>query len=472
MSFEKIMRTTEGAYNNIGQKYPQLQVYDNKVYYVWISDRYNIDGTMRIKLGQSDLDGSNFTVIELATITTLGTGIQFQIVNDKIYYTWRAFTTENHQVFVARSNLDGSNFIAVRQTSTGQISDVSYDVQLQVYNGKIYYVWPEDDNLSGNWCTQIYTGISDLDGSNFTSTRRTNNSYDNVEQPQLQIYADKLYYVYREQIDMGGYHRYQLILASSNLDGSNFVSQQITNRAQGITDPQFQIINDKIYYLWSEPDGNGDYQIYLGISNLDGSNFSLSQLTTSGDNWYPQLIVGNDKIYYCYSKGDITYTFYDLYAAESDLTGLNFTETQKTVNNGMDYPQVCINGNNFYYVWTDGDIWTGIDINITPISLNVEPKNIFLGVGYQSQYTAILAYSDGSLVDVTTTAAWAVDNPQLAVIVTGMVTALARGTVVVSATAAGLSGQTNVYIKQKRCDGYYDPPISGGKIVSCDGRAH
>lgn len=204
--------------------------------------------------------------------------------------------------------------------------------------------------------------------------------------------------------------------------------------------------------------------------------------------------MGNGELYNCIANG-----FWPLVVQMYNCMGLNvYPDEGSTVENHIyDVPVFAdVNNNNFKLVDGSTGIGSGITIAesspdiygnwrgnppdrgaaeknfLTPTAIEIVPKSVIMGVGYQGQYKAYLFFSNGQYEDVTALADWAVDQAQLATVVAGLVTALARGTVVVSATASGLTGLTNVYQKILRCDGYYDPPISGGKIVSCDGRVH
>ena len=77
-----------------------------------------------------------------------------------------------------------------------QLTSTNYNKtapQSQVSGSYIYYVWQESDGSN----TQIWTARSDLDGGNFTATKQTTDANNRVN-PHLQVFGSKVYYVYQE----------------------------------------------------------------------------------------------------------------------------------------------------------------------------------------------------------------------------------------------------------------------------------
>jgi hypothetical protein len=87
-------------------------------------------------------------------------------------------------------NVNGTRWQAVQRTST---RFDKYTPQLQVYAGKIYYVWEESD---GKY-RQIWTAVTGKDGSGWGGEKRTRSPYGKYD-PQFQIFGNKVYYVWHE----------------------------------------------------------------------------------------------------------------------------------------------------------------------------------------------------------------------------------------------------------------------------------
>jgi uncharacterized protein YjdB len=78
-------------------------------------------------------------------------------------------------------------------------------------------------------------------------------------------------------------------------------------------------------------------------------------------------------------------------------------------------------------------------------SISVTPANPSITVGATRQFTATGEYSDGSSHDITTQVTWSSSNTSFATVNnSGLATGVAAGTVTISASLGGISGNTNL----------------------------
>src|SRR5207248_1736995 len=81
------------------------------------------------------------------------------------------------------------------------------------------------------------------------------------------------------------------------------------------------------------------------------------------------------------------------------------------------------------------------------VSIAVTPANPSIPKGTTQQFTATGTYSDGSTVDLTSSAAWVSSNPAVATITAGgLASGAAPGTSQVSASSGGVSGSTTLTV--------------------------
>ena len=81
------------------------------------------------------------------------------------------------------------------------------------------------------------------------------------------------------------------------------------------------------------------------------------------------------------------------------------------------------------------------------VSIAVTPANPSIPKGTTQQFTATGTYSDGSLSDLTTSAAWSSSNPTVAsVSATGLAATAAQGATTVSASVGSISGSTQLTV--------------------------
>lgn len=275
------------------------------------------------------------------------------------------FKQRNYQSSTTGAASDGGETINLnRLLIEKQLTTTDFDkakVQIQISGDKIYYVWQETDGSN----TQIWTAVSDLDGENFTATKQTTDANNRVN-PRLQVFEGKVYYVYQEIVSS----HYALIHTVADLDGTNWSATQLYwLSGHGIYDPQLHIVGTKIYYVFCRLESLGAGALWTGYSDLDGSNFSMTQQDTDSTHiiYPPQLQVVGIKIYYVYTiyiAG--TDPYHQIMVATSDLDGENFSTTKKTTTAyNKKYPQFQVVGTKIYYTWEESDgtnaqVWTAI----------------------------------------------------------------------------------------------------------------
>ena len=223
---------------------------------------------------------------------------QLQVVGTKIYYVWEELDRECKcsQIWTAEMNIDSTGWKAIKRTTSGY---TKWNPQLQVVGSKIYYVWSEDDGVN----IQIWTAEMNIDGTGWMAKKRTTNRDDNYN-PQLQVVGSKIYYVwvmYPADVIAG-----KIWTAEMNIDSTGWKATERTGAVVKGTEPQFQVIGSKIYYVWSEDDGV-NIQIWTAEMNIDGTGWMATKRTTDpGFKYDPQLQVVGNKIYYVLTERDGT----------------------------------------------------------------------------------------------------------------------------------------------------------------------
>jgi uncharacterized protein YjdB len=86
---------------------------------------------------------------------------------------------------------------------------------------------------------------------------------------------------------------------------------------------------------------------------------------------------------------------------------------------------------------------------ITAITVNPTNATISISSGQTQQFTASATFSDGSIGDITSSAAWTSSDPSIAIITsTGLATPVNMGTATISAAAGGVVGTTSLNVTQ------------------------
>jgi len=346
----------------------EFQVVGDKIYYVWYED----DGEWQIWTGYSNLDGTGFVATKQTITARDSQWPHLQVVGSTIYYVYYEFDPSNFcdQIWTATSNLDGTGWTPTKQTLTVTPFHNKWP-NMQVVGSTIYYVWNQADGVQ----QQIWTATSNLDGTVFTPTRQTNTGFGKLV-IELQVVGSKIYYTWYEHDNIVWFPvplgHTQIWTATSNLDGTGWTSTKQTNTPFDKPGSHLQVVDTKIYYVWYEHDGIGVYQIWTAVANLDGTGFiPTQQTTTASDKIAPMFQVFGTSIYYAWIETDGVNN--QIWSAISNLDGTNFTEEMQTTT-AFTKMYVELQVDTIYHVWAELDaggkrqLWMGTGVNFPTVS--------------------------------------------------------------------------------------------------------
>ena len=277
---------------------------------------------------------------------------KLQVAGKRIYYEYFG-EDENHawQIYTAQSNLDGSGWKSTQRTFEPDGYRTEQEGNLQVAGERVYNAWPEKDE-KGDW--QLWTSISNLDGSHFKATKRTVNG---GWIPNLQVVGDKVFYMYPTLRELAknkfaGTSNENLYFAVSDRDGNHWrVIHAISHIAYLPSGwGSFQVHDGKIYFEYSQSSGERGGYLFTGSMDLDGSNFHSVQRTSGDDLAGPihnSIQVLGNKVYYTYNLRHTSKTISELakeamamtnlgrdglqiWTAESNLDGSDWKATRRT----------------------------------------------------------------------------------------------------------------------------------------------
>jgi hypothetical protein len=180
-------------------------------------------------------------------------------------------------------------------------------------------------------------------------------------QPQFQVSENKIYYVWHEY---DGPYR-QIFTAEMNINGTGWKAEKRTSGQFDKVFPQLHVAGNKIYYVWQQPDATKNRQIWTAEMNVDGTAWKEVQRTnTSFDKQFPQLQVVGNKIYYAWNESDGKYR--QIWTAEMNADGTSWNAVKRTSTPFDKFePQLQVVGNKIYFVWREFDgshfqIWTAV----------------------------------------------------------------------------------------------------------------
>ncbi|MBW2977888.1 hypothetical protein KY331_03525 [Candidatus Woesearchaeota archaeon] len=241
---------------------------------------------------------------------------------------------------------NGSVTSATWSSTSGYDSRGAYD-----FDGVNDYI-----NMSGDASLNLRDAITisawvNGVGDNFSSASRTTTSYDK-QSVQFQVVGDKIYYVWHE-IDSAIFGNEQIWTAVMNTDGTGWTATQRTTSGYDSVAPQLQVVRDKIYYVWHETDSLGYTQIWTAHMNTDGTGWMPTKRTFSSYNKeYPQMQVVGDKIYYTWAERDSGY-YLQIWTGEMNIMGIGGMNATKRTTSLFQKtrPQLHVVGDKIYYTW-------------------------------------------------------------------------------------------------------------------------
>lgn len=198
------------------------------------------------------------------------------------------------------------------------------------------------------WRGYAYNDVANpfLFADNLTST--ANDKYE----PQFQVVGDKVYYVWYS--DCGG-SRYQIVTGVSGIHGEDFVATQRTSgTGYWNMNPQLHVVGTKIYYTWERAPHAGTliFQVATAVMNTDGTGWSMATRTsygTTGGISSLQLQVDSNYIYYVWTKSYIGET--RITTAKMHINGSGWVAVERTSGSYDRYVQQHVFNGNIYYVY-------------------------------------------------------------------------------------------------------------------------
>jgi hypothetical protein len=180
-------------------------------------------------------------------------------------------------------------------------------------------------------------------------------------QPQFQVLGNRIYYVWHEY---DGPFR-QIFTAEMNVGGTGWKAEKRTSGQFDKVFPQLHVAGNKIYYVWQQPDATKNRQIWTAEMNIDGEEWKQLQRTnTPFDKQFPQLQLVGNRIYHAWNESDGKYR--QIWTAEMNVDGTGWNATKRTSTFFDKFePQLQVIDDKIYFVWRESDgahyqIWTGL----------------------------------------------------------------------------------------------------------------
>ena len=168
----------------------------------------------------------------------------------------------------------------------------------------------------------------------------------------------------------------------------------------------------------------------------------LSSISVAPAN--PSIAAGNSKLF----TATGTYSDGTSHEISTQVTWRSSDTSVATVNSGGLATAVAAGTATISAI--SGSISGNTALTVIPLtlsSISVTHANRIIPAGVTQQFTAIGRYSYGTINDITTQVTWSSSNPSVATVNSrGLVTAVAAGTAIITATSGNISGSTTLTV--------------------------
>lgn len=349
-----------------GMRSPNFQVVGDQIYFVTNSDPvidadYDIpkEGPIYVKSfiwsGVADANLGSRNYEKRTKLPLSGLEPKLQVVGDRIFFQYFGNSADGAwQIYTGTSGIDGKHWLSTQRTSTKGRYDVEQTRNVQVVGNKVYYAFPMKDN-DGKW--QLWTATSNIDGSSWKARQQTTSG---GIIPSFQVSGDKIYYIF--PVDTAKERIYDVVIASSNLDGSGWRELRRIHGAAWWIIAQLTVDKGTIYFSYSKGGPDENVHLWTGSVATDGSAFQEHQRTFGTGNSAPAGVqVVGGKVLYAFSATEqpvesmkkLGWMGMSFWTASTDLNGDHWIQQRQIGGDGDDhltgYKMLSVVGGKAYY---------------------------------------------------------------------------------------------------------------------------
>ena len=292
---------------------------------------------------------------------------QISTSGSNIYVVWQDDRNGDPDIYFNHSTDWGVTWQATDvRLDTGDIAGAnkSREPQISSTGTNVYVVWR--DLRKGNW--DIYFNYSIDGGTTWQSNDTRLDTGDLLgaswsDCPKITSDSGNNVYVVWEDnriVDSDIYFNYSSDGGATwqatdiRIDTTDFPASNPSR------DPQISCLGNKVYIVWAE-NVNGDQNIYFNYSTDAGTTWLVAPIkidTGVGESKNPQICINNNNVYCVWSDGRNGRQ--DIYFNCSTDSGATWPATNARLDTGDDpgadnswFPQIVSNGNIVYVIWTD-----------------------------------------------------------------------------------------------------------------------
>lgn len=284
--------------NSKDSAFPQLTVYDNHVYVVWL-ERTPGDVTNLI-FTKSDDEGTTFsTPVAITNHVGGNSGIpKISADGNYVYLMWEDNGAKNYDVFLSSSNDSGNTFSSIPTNISNNTGD-SGAPQMIVDGNNIYAVWMDD--TPGNFDILFSKSIDG--GTTFAKPVNVSGNLQDSGYPQFVVIGNNVYVAWTNAITD---KNYDVLFAKSSDGGQTFGTPVNVSNTPGASGwPQISVDSGNVYISWVD-NTPGNYDIYIAKSADDGNSFESPVDVNNGTygSWYNTMASSSNTVYLAWQQAN------------------------------------------------------------------------------------------------------------------------------------------------------------------------
>jgi hypothetical protein len=342
--------------------------------------------------GVTDVNLGNWNDRRRTYVPWSGLEPKLQVVGERLFFEYFGGDADGAwHIYTGTSGADGEGWQVQQRTFGGKGYIAEQSRNIQVAGDRIYYAYPLKDE-NGAW--QLWTATSNIDGSSWKAVQQTTTG---GLIPSFRVSGDKVYYAF---LSSSGENS-ELVVASAHLDGSGWRVLRRVPRAGPWIIAQLTVDKGIVYYTFSKRDSKGNAHLWTGSIREDGSSAREIQRTFGEGNATPAGIqVVGDKVLYSFSSstqptasmkkpGRLGMSFW---TASSDLQGDHWVQHKQVESDKDDYligykMLAAVGGKSYYdlmrlhYVDDKDDIVRYVDGILAYSGSNILSKGDAYGIG-------------------------------------------------------------------------------------------
>ena len=200
-----------------------------------------------------------------------------------------------------------------------------------------------------------------------------------------------MYVVWSDNTTTDG--NFDIFFARNSIEQGDFIGEpeNISENTGSSTNPQISSDGNNVYVVWSDnTTTDSNFDIFSSRGTDGGLTFSDPENIneTTGSSTNPQISSDGNNVYVVWQDDTDTPGIPDIFSARSTDGGLTFSDPENIseTTGSSTNPQISVEGNNVYVVWSDNTTTTGISDIFFARSTNggmtfSDPENISKNTG-------------------------------------------------------------------------------------------